>query len=112
MGNIASSVVLLSLWMSSYQDSDDSSSEVMTFALHAYMEKSFEIMCKLAELSNRSKEENHCLDRIFSNNYDMPAMLFAHHQTAAIFGYSEFFDIFLTHFYITITRTNRELHSH
>ena len=46
-------------------------------------------MRKLAQLCDRTGGENNCLNGVFRNNYDMPSLLFASKQTAAMFGYSE-----------------------
>ncbi|CAF3434137.1 unnamed protein product [Rotaria sp. Silwood1] len=89
VGNLDSDWDLPALWVTSYQDSDNSASEVMAFALHDYTKNSFQNMRKFVELCNRSEDENHCLDGTFTNNNDIPTILFARHQAAAMFGFAE-----------------------
>ncbi|CAF1223146.1 unnamed protein product [Adineta steineri] len=90
VGNLASSWDLPSMWISSYQNSISSGTDEVAFALHSYSNNSFETMSKLARLCDRIGEINHCLNGTFNGtNYEMPALLFARNQTAAMFDYSE-----------------------
>lgn len=91
VGNLDSSWNLPALWINSYQDSDTSLSDVTAYALHAYSftNSSFENILKLANLCNRTRNENHCLDGTFRKNVDMPWILFVQNRTTTMFGYSE-----------------------
>jgi len=46
-------------------------------------------MRKLVRLCDRDGGENNCLNGVFRDNPNMTALLFAHKETAAMFGYSE-----------------------
>lgn len=89
VGNLDSSWDLPSLWISSYQSSSDSCTDMTAYALHAYESLSFDPVIKLARLCERIPSENHCLDGTFRRFYDLPALLFAQNQAKALFGYTE-----------------------
>jgi thiamine pyridinylase len=89
VGNLDSSWALPGRLLSSHQDSSNSQLNVAALALHAYENVSFESVRKLARLCDLIGGENHCLDGTFDSNPDMPAILFAHKQAQALFGYSE-----------------------
>lgn len=95
VGNLDSSWALPGRLIDSHQGSSNSQFNVAAFALHAYENISFESVRKLARLCDRIEGENHCLDGTFDNNPDMPAILFAHKQAKALFGYSEQLSIIL-----------------
>ncbi|CAF3928208.1 unnamed protein product [Rotaria sp. Silwood1] len=88
VGNLESSWDLPALWMDSYQKTSPSRGAVAS-ALHDYHKDSFVTMRKLAELCNRMRGDNPCLNGTFRNNYDGPALLFANKTAEAMFGYSE-----------------------
>ncbi|CAF1079178.1 unnamed protein product [Adineta steineri] len=89
VGNMNSSWILPSLWINSYQSSNNSEYNIPAFALHSYQKNSFETMRKFAQLCDRAGGENNCLNGVFRDNSNMTALLFAHKQTAAMFGFSE-----------------------
>lgn len=89
VGNLNSSWALPAAWIKSYQDSSNSESDMLAFALHAYQNSSFESVRKLARLCDRIERENHCLDGTFRKDPDRPIVLFAQGQAKAMFGYSE-----------------------
>lgn len=89
VGNLNSSWVLPVLWIKSHQDSSNSRSDLLAFALHDYENQSFESLRKLARLCDRTGSTNLCLDGTFQTNRDMPALLFAQKQAKTMLGYSE-----------------------